>query len=487
MTASPVTLIEELRSTFLFEGLTDEQLDWLVEHGTVEHFGAGVYVYTQGDAANNFYVLLEGEIELVKRMDGTDVVLSTTSLPGSYAGVTLRSFVNVTGARSWASSLRTVRDSRLFRLSGDDFDYLLQTWFPMAVHLLDGMYLGLTNADAITSQREKLIALGALSAGLAHELNNPAAAEVRAAEALSGRIHDARVAMVKLAPDAGPDELSALLALLGEAIERAQTAPNLSTLEAGDLEDALADRLGASGVENAWELAPVLAAAGLDAAWLDRVVAVAGGHAPEAIRWLAAGLDIESLVGEIRNSAGRISELVTAMKDYSHLDQGPFERVDIHEGIDNTLLILKHKWKKGVNLVREYDHNLPKVCAQGGELNQVWTNVIDNAIDAMSGQGTLTIRTSRDRDCVLVEIGDTGTGIPPELQRRIFDPFFTTKEVGQGTGLGLDISYRIVVRRHHGDIRVESEPGNTWLKVWVPIDQPAAATRTTGAVPPKST
>jgi signal transduction histidine kinase len=160
------------------------------------------------------------------------------------------------------------------------------------------------------------------------------------------------------------------------------------------------------------------------------------------------------------------------MRDYSHPDQGQFERVDIHEGIDNTLLILKHKWKKGVNVVREYDRNLPKVCGQSGELNQVWTNIIDNAIDAMAGQGTLTIRTSRDHDCVFVEIGDTGVGIPSELQRRIFDPFFTTKDVGQGTGLGLDISYRIVVRRHHGDVRVDSKPGDTWFKVWIPFDQP---------------
>jgi signal transduction histidine kinase len=470
MTGS-TALKSELRSTFLFESLTDEQLDWLVEHGTVETHAAGVTVYTQGDLADSFYVLLEGEIELVKRMDGTDVVLSTTSQPGSYAGV-MRAFISVSGAQSWASSLRTVRDSRLFRLSADDFAYVLQTWFPMAVHLLDGMFLGLTNADALIGQREKLIALGALSAGLAHELNNPAAAEVRAAEALSSRILDARSAMVKLAPEAGTDELASLLQLLNEAIEQVRNAPSLSTLEAGDLEDTLADYLEAAGVDNAWELAPVLASAGLDKAWLDRVVVVSGPHAADALRWLAAGLDMESLVGEIRNSAGRISELVAAMKDYSHLDTGPFERTDIHEGIDNTLLILKHKWKKGVNLVRDYDLDLPPVCAQSGELNQVWTNIIDNAIDAMDGQGTLTVRTSRDRDCALIEIGDTGTGIPPELQRRIFDPFFTTKEVGQGTGLGLDISYRIVVRRHHGDIRVESQPGDTWLKVWIPIDQP---------------
>jgi signal transduction histidine kinase len=280
--------------------------------------------------------------------------------------------------------------------------------------------------------------------------------------------------MVKLAPEADKDELLALLQLLNEALERVRAAPSLSTLEAGDLEDTLADRLRAAGVENAWELAPVFASSGLDAAWLDRVVAATGRHAPDALRWLAAGLDIESLVGEIRNSAGRISELVAAMKDYSHLDKGPFERVDVHQGIDNTLLILKHKWKKGVNVVRDYGRNLPEVCAQSGELNQVWTNIIDNAIDAMDSRGTLTIRTRRDRDCVLVEIGDTGTGIPPELQHRIFDPFFTTKEVGQGTGLGLDISYRIVVRRHHGDIRVDSQPGETWLRVWIPIDQPTA-------------
>jgi signal transduction histidine kinase len=468
-----LALKDELRSTFLFESLTDEQLDWLVEHGTVENHAAGVDVYKQGDSAEAFYVLLDGEISLIKRMDGTDVVLTTSSQPGSYAGV-MREFFSESGTQSWASSLRTVQDSRLFRLPAADFAYLLKTWFAMAVHLLDGLFLGLTSAEAIIGQREKLIALGALSAGLAHELNNPAAAEVRAAEALSGRIADARSAMVKVAPEADREELLALLQLLNEALERVRAGPSLSTLEAGDLEDTLADGLQAAGVENAWELASAFASAGLDEAWLHRVLAV-GPHTPDALRWLAAGLDIDGLVGEIRNSAGRISELVGAMKDYSHLDTGQFERVDIHNGIDNTLLILKHKWKKGVNVVRDYDRTLPEVCAQSGELDQVWTNIIDNAIDAMDGQGTLTIRTRRDRNSVLVEIGDTGSGIPADVQRRIFDPFFTTKEVGQGTGLGLDISHRIVVRRHHGDVRVESQPGDTWLKVWIPIDQPTAS------------
>jgi signal transduction histidine kinase len=190
---------------------------------------------------------------------------------------------------------------------------------------------------------------------------------------------------------------------------------------------------------------------------------------------LSAALDIESLVGEIRTSAGRISELVGAMKDYSHLDTGPFESIDVHDRLESNLVTLAHKLKKGVKVVRDYDRTLPRICAQGGELNQVWTNLIDIAIDAMDSKGALTIRTGRERDCVSVEIGDTGPGIPTELQRRISEPFFTTKDVGHGTGLGPDIAYRIVVRRHHGDIRVQSKPGDTRFQIVLPSAQPAAS------------
>jgi signal transduction histidine kinase len=463
-------LKDELRGSFLFEALTDEQLDWLVDHGTVETHEPGVVVYSQDEPAQFFYVLLEGEIQLVKRLDGAEVVLTTADQPGAYAGAT-RAFISASSDESYAASLRTGTRARLFKMRGEDFATMLRTWFPMAVHLLDGMFLGLTNTEAIVGQRDKLIALGALSAGLAHELNNPAAAEVRAAETLSGRLQDGRRSMVKLAPNLTKDELADLLGLLAEAIERGRTAPRRSSIETGDLEDALADRLASAGVDDAWELAPVFASAGLDEAWLDRVVARTGASAPYAVQWLATALDIEGLVDEIRTSAGRISQLVAAMKDYSHVDKGPLEDVDVHETIDKSLVLLSHKLKRGVKVVREYSPAVPRVSGRAGELKQVWTNIIDNAIDAMDGNGTLTIRTSRDGDCVAIEIGDTGAGMSPDVQRRIFEPFFTTKDVGQGTGLGLDISYRIVTRRHHGDIRVTSSPGDTRFTVMLPIAQ----------------
>src|SRR5436305_10268811 len=232
---------EELRGLFLFESLTDDQLDWLLDHGVVQAYDAGAVVYEQSDAAEFFYVLLDGEIQLEKVLDGTDVVLTSSDLPGSYAGAT-RAFIGASQDEAYASSLRVVTRSRLFRIRADDFSYALKSWFPMAVHLLDGLFLGLTNTEKLVNQREKLIALGALSAGLAHELNNPASAEVRAAETLSARLQDARRAIIKLAPELDKERLKELFGRFVEAVERARSPSTLSSRDAGDSEDALAER-----------------------------------------------------------------------------------------------------------------------------------------------------------------------------------------------------------------------------------------------------
>jgi signal transduction histidine kinase len=267
-----------------------------------------------------------------------------------------------------------------------------------------------------------------------------------------------------------------------EAAAQVAKAPALSPLEASDREDAIADWLDAHGVQNGWELAAIFTQAGLDESWLDRVAATiaesaaeAAADAPEvdgALRWLGYTIESELLMNEISDSVTRISSLVDAARQYSQLDRAPYQVVDVHELLDSTLMMLGGKIGPDITVVKDYGTGLPRIPAYPGELNQVWTNLIDNAVAAMDGTGTLTVRTARDRDQLLVEFGDTGSGVPPEIRDRIFEPFFTTKPVGQGTGLGLDISYRIVVGRHHGDLRVESVPGDTRFQVRLPLTEP---------------
>jgi signal transduction histidine kinase len=353
----------------------------------------------------------------------------------------------------------------------------------MAVHLLEGLFLGTRSTQEAIGQRERLLALGSLSAGLTHELNNPASAAMRATAALRERVAGMRH---KLAAIAGgkrhPVALAALVGLQEEAAERVTKAPNLTPLEASDREDALTDWLDGHGASAGWELAPIFVQAGLDTAWLDQVAATmaegpAGGPPAAAdqgaldgaLRWLGYTVETELLMNEIADSVTRISSLVDAAKQYSQLDRAPYQVVDVHELLDSTLAMLGGKIGPGVTVVRDYAPGLPRIPAYPGELNQVWTNLIDNAVSAMDGTGTLTVRTALDGDMLLVEFGDTGPGIPPEARERIFEPFFTTKPVGQGTGLGLDISWRIVVNRHHGDLRAESVPGDTRLQVRLPL------------------
>ena len=290
----------------MFESLTDEQLDWLVQHGTVEAHDPGVNVYSQGDPAEYFYVLLDGEIQLVKRFDGTEIVLVTANQPGAYAGAT-RAFIGSAGDQSYSSELEDSHAFSTVQAAGRGFCLLVKYLVPDGSAPVGRAVPRHDQRRSPVGQRDKLMALGALSAGLAHELNNPAAAEVRAAEALGGRLQEARRVMVNLAPKLTEGEFLGLLDLLSEAIDRARTAPTLSTLETGDLEDALGARLEKAGVEGAWDVAAALVSAGLDESWLDRVIECSGGAAPEAMRWLSLGVDIDSLVSEIRNSAGRIS------------------------------------------------------------------------------------------------------------------------------------------------------------------------------------
>jgi signal transduction histidine kinase len=463
--------VDELRTLFLFEKLTDDQLQWLCERGHLELIPPGP-VFAEGNPATCFYVLLEGTLVLSRRVGADDVETGRTSQRGVYAGA-WQAYLGDRVGQGYQASMRVTEPSRFFVLDANVFAQMMRDWFPMAVHLLEGAFYGTRNTQQLIGQRERLLALGSLSAGLTHELNNPAAAAVRATAALRERVAGMRH---KLGMIAGGKwdrtTLETLIQLQEEAADRVPKAQALTPLEASDREDTIADWLENHGCRESWDLAPTFVAAGLDVAWLDHVEAtVDPGTLEAALRWLNYTVDTELLMNEIEDSTTRISTLVGAAKQYSQLDRAPYQVVDVHELLDSTLMMLSGKMPAGIRVVKEYDRSLPQVPAYAGELNQVWTNLIDNAVSAMGDTGVLTFRTGldEDRDCVFVEFGDTGPGVPPEIRDRIFEPFFTTKPVGEGTGLGLDISWRIVVNKHHGDIAVESVPGDTRFRVRLPI------------------
>src|SRR5579863_8139629 len=462
---------DELRTLFLFEKLTDEQLTWLCERGNVEAFPVGP-VYAEGEPATCFYVLLEGTVVLSRRVGTDDVEVGRTSARGSYAGA-FQAYFGDKVPQTYNSALRVAAPSRFFVLDAAVFAELMNEWFPMAVHLLEGAFFGSKNWAQEIGQRERLLALGSLSAGLTHELNNPAAAAVRATAALRERVAGMRH---KLGMIAGGKwdrtTLVALIRLQEEAADRVPKAAVLSPLEASDREDAITDWLEDHGCHDGWQLAPTFVAAGLDIGWLDHVEAAVDPETLEsALRWLNYTVDTELLMNEIEDSTTRVSTLVGAAKQYSQLDRAPYQVIDVHELLDSTLLMLSGKFPPGITVVKDYDRGVPQIPAYAGELNQVWPNLIDNAVSAMGSSGVLTVRTGVDREFVFVEFGDTGPGVSPEIRERIFEPFFTTKPVGEGTGLGLDITWRIVVNKHHGDIVLESEPGSTRFRVRLPITQ----------------
>jgi signal transduction histidine kinase len=469
---------DDLRRLFLFEKLSDEQLDWLLEHGEVVTRRAGETVTAEGEPATCFYVLLSGTLLLSRNVGGDQVDINRTDHVGSYFGATQAYLSSERAQTTYGATVQAVTDMRLYQLPADEFGAVLNEWFPMAMHLLDGLFLGMQNSQRLVNERERLLALGSLSAGLTHELNNPAAAAVRATAALRERVAGMRHKLAMLA-DGGidPKTLPVLVKLQEEAVERVAKAPKLGPMEASDREDELGDWLEEHGVSGGWDLAPTLVNSGVDVEWLARAVEMCPKTASEgAIRWLAYTVETETLMNEIEDATTRVSTLVGAAKQYSQMDRAPFQVVDLHELLDSTLVMLGRKLGDRVEVVKEYDRTLPHVPAYAAELNQVWTNLIDNAVAAMAGEGTLTVRTSREDDCAVVEIADTGSGIADDVKGRIFEPFFTTKPVGEGTGLGLDISWRIVVNKHHGDIRVRSTPGDTRFQVRLPVAAPADAT-----------
>jgi signal transduction histidine kinase len=466
----------ELKKLFLFEALTDEQLVWLSEQGTVETHPPGVII-NEGDAAEKFFVLISGTITLTRRVGQGDVEMHRSDQPGVYMGATQAYLLDNSEWHTYTATLRALTETRLFVLPGPAFGHMVREWFPMAMHLLEGLLMGMRNAQAVVGQRERLAALGSLTAGLMHELNNPAAAASRATVALRQRVAGMRQKLMKLADERiTREQLVALTQLQESVIERAAKAPTLSAIETSDREDVLSDWMDEHGVAGGWDLAPIFAQGGLDLDCMEEIRTKVDDPAllEKSLQWLGYALETEQLMTDIEDATARVTSLVLSAKQYSNLDRASHQWIDVHDGLKSTLVMLSHKIGDGITVVKDFDRSLPQVPAHAAELNQVWTNLIDNAVHAMSGSGTLTVRTALDGECVLVEIGDTGPGIPPENLRRVFEPFFTTKPVGEGTGLGLDISYRIVVNRHRGDLSVESRPGDTRFRVRLPTTEEPA-------------
>jgi signal transduction histidine kinase len=474
-TSEPRLSPDELRTLFLFESLDADKLGWLSERGRVETRRSGDAVFSEGEEATCFFVLLSGTLSVRRRVEGTEVETARTNQRGVYSGAT-QAFVPAQERPRYLNSVVASTDCTFWVIDADDFGARIRQWFPMAMHMLEGLTVGYRSSQAIVGQRERLLSLGRLSAGLTHELNNPAAAAVRATAALRERVSKMRRKLAHLASaDVDPRALVALTELQESAVERMVKADKLSPMEVGDAEDALSDWLDDHGVPGGWDLAPALVGAGVGTDLLDEIAAVMPPEQlPDGIHWVAYALDTEQLMGEIEDSTHRISALVGAAKQYSQMDRAAHQDIDVRDGLISTLVMLGHKIKESgrIRVVKDLAPDLPTVPAHPAELNQVWTNLIDNAVHAMPDGGTLTVRTALDGDFLLVEIGDTGAGIPEELQEKIFEPFFTTKPVGEGTGLGLDISYRVVTQRHGGDLRVVSRPGDTRFQVRLPLAEP---------------
>ncbi|MDY6939408.1 MAG: ATP-binding protein [Cyanobacteriota bacterium] len=459
--------IEEILALEAFQTLPKGRLEWACDRAEVVDFKAGTVLVEEGEPIDGFFILACGKVSLTRLSEGIEMPIGQHESPAFFGEIPILVDEPV------LVSVRAVTDCHLYKIDSSDFLTLLHECRDFERSIFRVVQQRSRGLESFIRSREKMAALGTLSAGLAHELNNPAAALVRALRDVVPAMRELEE-MNLIYGQRNPDpEHTQEWQDLRERGYEAILNPSADAMTMSDREDELLDWLEDYGVKEAWKLTEPLAAAGIETATLDQMMERWRDDSTElrdqGIRWLALSFDVMSTIHHGLRGAERISELVCSMKSYSHLDRGAQQRVDVRKGLEDTLRLLTHKLKYGITVERQFDPDLPQICAYGSELNQVWTNLIDNAIHAMNGEGTLKINTCRDGNYVRVEIIDSGTGIDPEIESRIFEPFFTTKEMGKGSGLGLDVVRRIVENRHRGTISVESSPGKTCFVVCLPI------------------
>jgi len=452
---------ELLLKSPVFQDLPEDQIDWFLSQSRDIELKAGGVYGRQGDPADAMFVLLEGECQLRGDFSGETFVRDVKA--GEVVGI-----LPFSRMKNNTLTGRATTDARVLRFPASLFPQLVQRMPELATRLVGLMSDRIREATRYEQQRDRLAALGKLSAGLAHELNNPASAAKRATSQLRELLIRVRNASHELGRHQLNEEQRKQIEKLEAALMQADTHPQ-DALAIADLEDQLDSLLRSHGQNEMWQLAADLARRNFQPPALENLFAMLDADtARAALVRISASVEIAGLLNEIESSTSRISDLVKAIKEYTFMDQAPVQNVDIVKTLENTLTILNHKLKKGVEVERDYQKVPLLVNSFGSELSQVWTNIIDNAIDAMNGSGKLRVRTYRQDDCVVVEIEDNGPGIPSEVQPRIFEPFFTTKGVGEGTGLGLDTVQRIV-KKHRGSIQVHSKPGDTRFQIWLPL------------------
>jgi signal transduction histidine kinase len=444
-----------------FADLPDDQINWFISQTQEMRIKAGEGYSRQGDPADSMFVLLEGQLQGRGELAGETITFTID--PGDVTGV-----LPFSRMKEFTVSLRAETDTLALRFPAAQFPELIQKMPELTKRLVGLMSDRIRETTRMEQQRDRLAGLGKLSAGLAHELNNPASAAKRAASQLRDVIKKIRNASLELGRrDLSPAQKAEIEKLETFFIQRDEPPPD--PLTASDLEEQLDSLLRSHGQNDLWQLAADLARKSVKPEMLESLFAILdAGTARAALVRIAASVEIANLLNEVENSASRISDLVRAIKEYTYMDQAPVQNVDIVKSLETTLTILNHKLKHGVVVQRDYQPVPFLVNSFGSELNQVWTNLIDNAIDAMAGKGELRLRTYREDNCVVVEIGDNGPGISDAIKPHIFEPFFTTKGVGEGTGLGLDTVQRIV-KKHRGNIQVTSNPGDTRFQVWLPL------------------